>query len=271
MNRCNDDDNDGDGDDDGDVPCRVRMTDDRIRDGERRARRPGHRTRWPGHCAGTEATPQPRSPGTPSSPFSPAVPLPFCLSRSLSPCFSLSLCNTLPPPPRIVLPSSRRYSLFLLRGHAMVGKFGEPSWRVCIKLSFPLFISLPSCNVSTRLFRRIQMNCTPVAFENLSSISFRRTATLPPPPREFLFLCCTRFPPSSTISNLLAFLSISPFIYPFGISSLLFSCAQPSLLSVPFLFAFLVFLLSPFLKLFLVSSTFSSLSVSFSRSPTRNT
>lgn len=31
-----------DGDDD-DIPCRVRMTVDRIRDGERRTRRPGHR------------------------------------------------------------------------------------------------------------------------------------------------------------------------------------------------------------------------------------
>lgn len=129
-----DDDNDGDGGDDGDAPCRVRITDDRIRDGERRARRPGHRTRWPGHCAGTEATPQPRPPGTPSSSLSPAVPLLFYPSRSPLP--SLAFCNTLPPPPRIALPSSRRYSRALSRA-AMVGKFGEPSWRVCT--SFPLF------------------------------------------------------------------------------------------------------------------------------------
>lgn len=32
-----------DDDDDNDITCRVRMTVDRIRDGERRTRRPGHR------------------------------------------------------------------------------------------------------------------------------------------------------------------------------------------------------------------------------------
>lgn len=58
---------------------------------------------------------------------------------------------------------------------------------------------------------------------------FRRTATLPPPPpREFLSLCFTRFPPPSAISNLLAFLSIPPFSF-----SLFFFYAQPSLPSVP--------------------------------------
>lgn len=33
---------------------------------EKRAQKTRHRTRWPGHCAGTEATPQPRSPAVPS-------------------------------------------------------------------------------------------------------------------------------------------------------------------------------------------------------------
>lgn len=248
------------------------MTDDRIRDGERRARRPGHRTRWPGHCAGTEATPQPRPPGTPSSSLSPAVPHPFC------PPLSLSLFLS------VILFHPRRGSLSLPRA-LLARSFSRAAMPWSANLENPpgacvsLFVSLPSCNVSTRLFRKVQMNST--LLKILSSVSFRRTATLPPPPpREFLFLCFTRFSYLRRLSPICSRFSRSSlsaylaFRYFLSLSLYFFSCAQPSLPFVPSLFAFLVFPLPPFLKLCLVSSTappFSSLSVPLLRSPTQNT
>lgn len=68
-------DDDGDDDNDDVISCRVRMTVDRIQEtgiGEHRDPGTG-RTRWPGHCADTEATPQPRPPGTPSCSLSRSV------------------------------------------------------------------------------------------------------------------------------------------------------------------------------------------------------
>lgn len=117
--------------------------------GEKRAEKARHRTRWPGHCAGTEATPQPRSPATlpnPSTPISLApTPLaafsflllaieslflfPIALYASVSPVtplwwyLSLSLCfgtsttgNHLTSPSRDTRPLRRRsFTSFSLR------------------------------------------------------------------------------------------------------------------------------------------------------------
>lgn len=138
------------------------MTDDRIRDGERRARRPGHRTRWPGHCAGTEATLQPRPPG-----YSLFLALSCRPAPVLFVSLSLSLSVLLFHPRRgsLSLPRAVIRALFLSCGHAMVGKFGEPSWRECTNVSSPLFVSLP-CIISVHFSQRerererVQINST---------------------------------------------------------------------------------------------------------------
>lgn len=68
------------------------------------------------------------------------------------------------------------------------------------------------------------MNFT-VASENLSAVSFRRKATLPPPPpREFLSLYFTQFPPPSIVSELAR--SPSALVSPFGLVSFLSSRTQ---------------------------------------------
>ena len=61
---------------------------------EKRAQKTKHRTRWPGHCAGTEATPQPRSPATPS-PLVARLTLSLSLSSTLVPRLYLSLSLSL--------------------------------------------------------------------------------------------------------------------------------------------------------------------------------
>lgn len=150
----------------------------RIKREESSTERPGHRTRWPGHhCAGSEATPQPRPPSWHSLRASlslslstrPRLALALLRRVSLSLAFP-SLCNALSTNPRRAYPATpTRYprELFPSRSHprasARIWKKEPSRRRVSTSLSLPLSFSL-SLSSPPSLRSLILAVCTHLSF-----------------------------------------------------------------------------------------------------------